>query len=74
VLEASRGTILLGSSDPLPVDREAWLARLEAASAYLGPGRLRDVRQRLEHCQPAFRVGPKDLNRDLFPRDEFASP
>jgi hypothetical protein len=74
VLEAVRGTVLLGSNEPLPLDLEAWRARLEAASAYLGPDRARDVGLRLERCRPAFREERPDLNRDLFPRDEFASP
>jgi hypothetical protein len=74
VLEAARGTVLLGSNEPFPMDLEAWRARLEESSAYLGPDRARDVRQRLEHCRPAFREEAPDLNRDLFPRDEFASP
>jgi spermidine synthase len=74
VLEAVRGTVLLGSNDPLPLDREAWRARLEEASAYLGPERARDVRPRLENCRPALREAGPEVNRDLFPRDEFASP
>jgi hypothetical protein len=68
------GDILVGSLGPVPVDREAWLRRLEAAEEYLGKGRARTVRQRLLSVAPA---GPPPAilpNRDLFPRDEFAVP
>jgi predicted membrane-bound spermidine synthase len=73
VLAAGEGSILVGSRWPLPLDRGAWLRRLDAAVDYLGHGRARFVRQRLLSLAPA---GPPSLapNRDLFPRDEFAVP
>lgn len=67
------GDTLIGSLGPVPVDREAWLRRLDAAEDYLGRGRARTVRQRLLNVSPA---GPPPAilpNRDLFPRDEFAT-
>jgi predicted membrane-bound spermidine synthase len=73
VLAAGGGVALVGSLQPLEVDVAAWTARLEEASAYLGPGRTRAVLGWLRGCTRAG--DPPDLapNRDLFPRDEFAS-
>jgi spermidine synthase len=72
VLAAGGGVALVGSREPLDLDVPAWTARLEAATAYLGPGRARAVEAWLRGCARAG--APPDLapNRDLFPRDEFA--
>jgi hypothetical protein len=74
VLATADGSVLVGSLDPLPVDLPSWLRRLDAATAYLGEGRARVVRQRLLGIGPAGAPPSVALNRDLFPRDEFAVP
>ncbi len=72
-------SILIGSSDPLPLDQASWLARLEepGVSAYLG-ARAEDARWLLERLKALHRGGRQhredELNRDLFPRDEFSTP
>jgi hypothetical protein len=69
--------VLLGSNEPLPVDLDAWRARLAdpAVSAYLGAEGTRSVSWLLQRLRPLHRTGrrhsARDLNRDLFPRDEF---
>ena len=76
VLETGDGEILVGSAEPIPGERATWLARLDAVTGYLGAQRARDVARTLRGCRPAFREGrlQVEVNRDLFPRDEFASP
>ena len=73
VLEAEGGVILIGSEYPLQMDRGAWLARLEASTSYLGELRSQQIAERLRSLTPA--TAPIEVlpNRDLFPRDEFAS-
>jgi hypothetical protein len=72
-LEARDGGILVGSREPLPVEPDAWLRRLEASTAYLGRSRTDLVRERVGELVPAAPPADVPLNRDLFPRDEFAS-
>lgn len=78
VLETDSGSILVGSNEPLDVDLPGWTARLQAPPvvAHLGPANVEDVAERLRRCVPSTRVLPEWLepNRDLYPRDEFASP
>ncbi|HSD27288.1 MAG TPA: fused MFS/spermidine synthase [Vicinamibacteria bacterium] len=74
VLAVGDGSILVGSRWPVPLDRAAWLHRLDAAADYLGHGRARAVRQRLLSLAPAGPPFPLSPNQDLFPRDEFAVP
>ncbi|HEX9189642.1 MAG TPA: fused MFS/spermidine synthase, partial [Vicinamibacteria bacterium] len=74
VLVEGGGSILVGSLAPLPPDAEAWLARLDAATAYLGRGRARAVRERLLRLAPGGPLAGAAENRDLDPRDEFAAP
>ena len=73
VLEAEDGVILIGSEYPLQMDLAAWLARLEASTRYLGELRAQQIAERLRGLRPA--AAPVEVlpNRDLFPRDEFAS-
>jgi predicted membrane-bound spermidine synthase len=73
VLDVDGGVILIGSRYPIQIDVPAWEARLQQSEAYLGELRAQAVRDRLRALVPAS--GPIDvaLNRDLFPRDEFAS-
>ena len=72
-LEAEGGVILIGSEYPLQMDLDAWLARLEASASYLGELRAQQIAERLRSLTPA--TAPTEVlpNRDLFPRDEFAS-
>jgi predicted membrane-bound spermidine synthase len=74
VLAVSDGSILVGSRWPLPLDRAAWLHRLDAATDYLGHGRARALRDRLLTMAPAGPPPSVSSNEDLFPRDEFAVP
>jgi len=72
------GNIVVGSNDPIPVDPAVWEARLlrpEVARRF-DPEAIEGIRTRLREAVPArrnpdARIG---LNRDLFPRDEFATP
>jgi len=72
VLDVDGGVILIGSRYPIQIDVPAWEARLLRSESYLGELRAQAVRVRLRQLTPAS--GPIDglLNRDLFPRDEFA--
>jgi predicted membrane-bound spermidine synthase len=78
VLELAEGQILVGSADPIAVDLPAWQARLTSgpAVAYLGLPRVNELLALLRGARPAVRqpIGPSDVNRDLFPRDELNSP
>ena len=74
VLAVGDGSILVGSPWPLPLDRGAWLQRLDSAADYLGRGRAQAVRQRLLSVTPAGPPPSVAPNQDLFPRDEFAVP
>lgn len=70
------GGILVGSPDPLPLDVPTWTDRVDSAPvlAYLGRPAARGV---LRALRQARRVAPPpriSLNRDLYPRDEFAAP
>ena len=78
VLEMGDGKILVGSTDPIPVDLPAWQARVTSgpAIAYLGLPRVHEMLELLRNARPAVRrpIGPANVNRDLFPRDEMNSP
>ncbi|HSD26491.1 MAG TPA: fused MFS/spermidine synthase [Vicinamibacteria bacterium] len=72
------GNIVVGSNDPIPIDPAAWEARLLSpeVSRRFDPETIAGIRARLRDAVPArrnpgARIG---LNRDLFPRDEFATP
>ena len=73
VLEAEDGVILIGSEYPLQMDLAAWLARLEASTRYLGELRAQQIAERLRGLRPAAAPAEVLPNRDLVPRDEFAS-
>jgi hypothetical protein len=78
VLDVNKGQILLGSNEPVPLDLPGWLERLHSApvSRYLGAEITGQIRERLATTRPAVReaVLESDINHDMFPRDEFASP
>jgi predicted membrane-bound spermidine synthase len=71
-------SLFLGSNQPIAIDVDAWLARLDSpeVSGYLGPRIVEEVRRRLIKFQPLVRGSRRawSLNHDLFPRDEFLSP
>jgi predicted membrane-bound spermidine synthase len=78
VLECAGGQILIGSVDPIPGDPGVWSARLRAPAvwSYFGTEVAEDVLERLRSCRlgGALAAPDSDLNRDLYPRDEFAAP
>ena len=75
VIEMRDASILVGSNDPLPVDwRPGWRAPARAdVAGYLGENNVRKLVACLETARPApAGAGPEgEVNRDLFPRDEF---
>jgi hypothetical protein len=71
-LEVEGGGILIGSLTPIPFAPEAWAARLAEADGYLGAERAREVREAMAAARPAGPAPSGTLNRDLFPRDEYA--
>ena len=70
------GGILVGSLDPLPFDVAGWTRRAESPEVrdYLGRHATRGL---LRSLRGARRLTPQrgaSVNRDLNPRDEFATP
>jgi hypothetical protein len=78
VLECGDGQVLIGSVEPVPDDPAAWSARLRSPAvwSYFGTEIAEGVLERLRTCRPAAfpAADESDVNRDLFPRDEFATP
>lgn len=78
VLEFDGGSILVGSRDPIAVEPETWRARLRdpRVVAHLGEESAREVDTRLGYVRvaPVRPTFPAELNRDLFPRDEYQTP
>ncbi len=78
VLDFGNGQILLGSNEPVPVDLPAWMGRLRTPHLvrYLGGEIAGQIRERLRTAHPVARGlrSERVLNRDMFPRDEFAAP
>jgi len=72
VLAADGGDVLIGSADPIPFTPEAWAARAATATPYLGAARVRDVVEAVGKLRPAGALPEVSLNRDLWPRDEYA--
>lgn len=71
VLESRKG-VLIGSLSPLPLEPDTWVKRAERGEGYLGPDRTRELVDELLHLKRATGAIEGSLNRDLFPRDEFA--
>ena len=73
-------SVLFGSNEPIEVDVATWRARVLSpqVAGYLGEEAARGTAQLLERVQPLHRMRRRQLernmNRDLFPRDEFHSP
>ncbi len=74
VLGNREAEILVGSREPLPIEPAVWRERAGRAAEYLGDARLREVLAVLLALRPVARRPDVRLNRDLFPRDEYASP
>jgi spermidine synthase len=77
VIEMSGGQVLMGSNSPIPIDPAAWRERLNPENAAcLGRPRAAAVWEEMKTVQPADRPpsAPSQINRDLFPRDEFNTP
>jgi len=79
VLGPRRQSVLLGSNEPLTVDPESWRSRLRspAVQAHLGHERAANIQPLLERIAlvpPPEELSEGELNRDLFPRDEFLTP
>jgi spermidine synthase len=74
VLENTDGDILVGSPSPIPFAPGDWIGRARAGEPYLGTPRVGAVVEALRGLREAPPPEPGSLNRDLFPRDEFAVP
>jgi predicted membrane-bound spermidine synthase len=78
VVELDAGRVLVGSNEPIPFDPAAWRARATTPQmvGYLGPARVNELVELFRAARPLVRrpLGPSDVNRDLFPRDELNSP
>jgi len=70
------GGILVGSRDPLALDVDTWIARVESSAIedYLGRRAARGVLRALREARYVLPPRGVSLNHDLHPRDEFASP
>ena len=69
---------MVGGNEPLPIEPEAWVARVRSleVATYLGDSAVGAVEERLRDALPG-RYNPETrlgLNYDLFPRDEFSTP
>jgi len=78
VIGTAGRNILIGSNEAIPIDPQAWNARLSAAeSTYLGH-RAPQLPALLDELQPLNVKGRAwrrhEVNEDLFPRDEFTTP
>jgi len=73
VLEADEEELLIGSLRPIPFESQAWLERAGAGQEYFGAARLTEIREALGKLKPASKQPAVALNRDLFPRDEYAA-
>jgi hypothetical protein len=78
VIGTSDRTILIGSHEPIDIDqRQVWRARLDTPHMrdYLGQRGVRVTRRLIDvlqvHNRQGGRPGGREMNRDLFPRDEF---
>jgi hypothetical protein len=72
VLEAPENEVLIGSLAAIAFEPQTWAARATTAESYLGASRTRHLLKALRRLRPAGPAPPIPLNRDLFPRDEYA--
>ncbi len=71
-----REDLLLASPDPIVLDKNLWMSRLRSKHVvdYIGKARMRELAAFVEqaHYPVAAAPGsPREVNRDLDPRDEF---
>jgi predicted membrane-bound spermidine synthase len=73
VVEMRQGQLLVGSNEPITIDLDTWRARAGSpeVTSYLGGNNARKLADALATARIAEPVPADDLNRDLFPRDEF---
>jgi predicted membrane-bound spermidine synthase len=75
VIEMRQGQLLVGSNQPIEIRAEEWRARAASPEvvSYLGANNARKLAEALATARVAepVAVAADDLNRDLFPRDEF---
>ncbi len=72
MLNLDNGYLLIGSSEPIELDTEAWKARLQAVSTYLGPEVTRECLSSIDTAtKTAEQLDVPMINTDLFPFDEF---
>lgn len=72
-----REDFLLAGAEPIPLEKDVWLARLRSPHMveYLGRARTQLVAGFVENAQPGVPMPPgSEVNRDLEPLDEFARP
>ena len=72
VLEADGGDVLIGSLTPIPFEPEAWTARARGSRRTSGRSGRRTWSRRSGSSGPPALAPAVALNRDLFPRDEYA--
>lgn len=68
---------MIDSNEPIGVDPSVWKSRLEQAHEYLGDKVAKAVNSSLSSLKVLNDGKPtngEQLNRDLFPRDEFGTP
>ena len=72
VLELEGGFVLIGSNQPIALDREDWFKRIRDAAEYLGPLVERECLDSANGSQLLQSPAEGDwVNTDLFPFDEF---
>jgi predicted membrane-bound spermidine synthase len=72
-----REDLVMGSADPIPVQKELWRQRLWSPRMldYLGKARVRQVLEFVEAAEYRLaRDSRADVNRDVDPKDEFFRP
>jgi spermidine synthase len=74
VVETEDGEVLVGSALPIPFEPAVWASRIAASEGYLGRAGGEEVLAALAGLRPAAPPAAGSLNRDLFPRDEYAVP
>jgi hypothetical protein len=73
-------SVLFGSNEPIEIDIDTWRARALSPEAvrYLGDESAQGTAWLLSRVSPLHRFKrrqlTRDMNWDLFPRDEFHSP
>jgi len=72
VVQAESEEVMIGSLSPIAFEPSVWAARAATAEPYLGPQRTKELLAAVALLHPAGPAPAVTLNRDLFPRDEYA--